>query len=67
MEVLVSVLLRDLVFWVSHQQYVSGNGNTGEFQIFTFQDENLRSGINWLCLEMTLLKALFLERGLFSG
>jgi hypothetical protein len=33
----------------------------------TLQGENPRSGLNWLCLAMTLLKALFCERGLSSG
>jgi hypothetical protein len=28
-------------------------------QSLTFQDENPRSGLNWLCLAMSLLKALF--------
>jgi hypothetical protein len=56
-----------LVFWVSQQQYASGGGNTGEVQSLAFQDVNPRSGLNWLCLAMTLLKALFLEWGLFSG
>jgi hypothetical protein len=63
MEVQVYALLRDLLgvlgFAAAHQQYASGGGNTGEVQSLTFQDVNPRSGINWLCLAMTLLKALF--------
>jgi hypothetical protein len=41
------------------QQYESGGGIIGEVQSLTFQGENPRSGLNWLCLAMTLLKALF--------
>jgi hypothetical protein len=55
-----------LVFWVSEQQYESGGRITGEVQSLTFQGENPRSGRNWLCLAMALLKALFWERGLSS-
>ena len=31
----------------------------GAIQSLTSQGENLRPGLNWLCLAMTLLKALF--------
>ena len=31
----------------------------GEVQSSTFQGENPRSGLNWLCLAMILLEALF--------
>jgi hypothetical protein len=56
-----------LVFWVSQQQYASGGDNTGEVQSLTFQDVNPKSGLNWLCLAMSLLMALFWEWGLSSG
>jgi hypothetical protein len=49
------------------QRYASGGDSTGEVQSPTLQDENLRSGLNWLCLAMTLLKALFCVRGISSG
>jgi hypothetical protein len=45
---------------------VSGGDSTGEVQGPTLHGENLRSGLNWLCLAIALLKALFCERGLFS-
>ena len=38
---------------------VSGGDRTGEVQSLTFQGENLRSGLNCLCLAMDLLKTLF--------
>jgi hypothetical protein len=38
------------------QWYASGGDCTGEV---TFQGENPRSGLNWLCLAMALLKTLF--------
>jgi hypothetical protein len=44
---------------------VRGGNSTGEVQGPTLQGENLRSGLNWLCLAMVLLKVLFCERGLF--
>jgi hypothetical protein len=47
------------VFWVSQQQYENRGGSTGEVQGLTFQGENPRSSLNWLCLAMVLLKALF--------
>jgi hypothetical protein len=40
------------VFWFGEETQV-------KFRVFTFQDENPRSGLNWLCLAMSLLKALF--------
>jgi hypothetical protein len=45
----------------------SGGDSIGEVQSLTLQDENPRSGLNWLCLTMTLLKALFCEQELFPG
>jgi hypothetical protein len=45
----------------------SGGDGTGEVQGPTLQGENPRSGLNWLCLAIALLRALFCERGLFSG
>jgi hypothetical protein len=48
------------------QRYASGADSTGEVQSPTLQSENPRSGLNWLCLAMTLLKTLFCERGLSS-
>jgi hypothetical protein len=62
MEVQISVMLRDLmVFWMSHQQYLSGGGNTREVQSLTYRCENLRSDLNWLCMAMAFLKAFFWE------
>jgi hypothetical protein len=52
-------IVEGLVFWVSQQQYASGGGNIGEVQSLTFQDENSRSGLSWLCLALSLLMALF--------
>jgi hypothetical protein len=34
-------------------------GTTGEVQSFIFWGENPRSSLNWLCVAMFLLKALF--------
>jgi hypothetical protein len=51
------------VFPVLQQQCASGGDNTSEIQSLTSQGENLRSGLNWLCLTMSLLKALFLRAG----
>jgi hypothetical protein len=48
-----------LGFWVLQQQYESGGDNIVEVQSLAFQGENLRSGLNRLCLAMALLKALF--------
>ena len=60
MEVKVYVLVRNLLGVLGlQQQYESGGGSTCEVQSPSIQDENLRSGLNWLCLAMTLLKALF--------
>jgi hypothetical protein len=53
MDVRVSALLSDLL------GVESGGGNTSEIQSLTFQGENPRFGLNWLCLAMALLKALF--------
>jgi hypothetical protein len=39
----------------------SGGDSTGEVQSLTLQGENPKSGLNWLCLAMSLLKALFCE------
>jgi hypothetical protein len=41
---------------------VSGGDSIGEVQGPTLQGENPRSGLNWLCLAIALLKALFCER-----
>jgi hypothetical protein len=45
----------------------SGGNSTGEVQCPTLQGENPRSGLNWLCLAIASLRALFCECGLFSG
>lgn len=45
---------------------VNGGDNTEEVQSLTFQSENSRSGLNWLCLAMALLKTLFCERVLWN-
>jgi hypothetical protein len=41
------------------QRHVSGGDCTEEVQSLTFQGENPRSGLNWLCLAMAFLKVLF--------
>ena len=43
------------------QRHVSGGDNIGEVQSPTFQGENPRSGLNWLCLTLFFLKALLLK------
>jgi hypothetical protein len=43
----------------------SWGDNIGEVQSPTFQGENPRSDLNWLCLAMALLKALFGESAEF--
>jgi hypothetical protein len=45
----------------------SGGDSTGEVQGPTLQGENPRSSLNWSCLAIALLRALFVERGPFSG
>jgi hypothetical protein len=54
-----------MVTWSSAIE--SGGDNTGKVQSLTFQGENPRSGLNWLCLAMSLLEALFCERKLSLG
>jgi hypothetical protein len=44
----------------------SGGDSIGEVQGPTLQGENPRSGLNWLCLAISLLKVLLCGRGLFS-
>jgi hypothetical protein len=39
------------------QRHVSGGDYTGEVQCPTFHGGNPRSGLNWLCLAIALLKA----------
>ena len=51
------------MFRVSQQQYASGGDNTCEVQSLTFQDENPRSGLKWLCLAMTLSEGIVLRAG----
>ena len=43
------------------ERHVSGGENIRELQSPTFQGENIRSGLNWLCLALFLLKALLLK------
>ena len=45
--------------WILQQQYERGGGNIGEVQSLTFQGEHSMSVLNWLCLTMTFLEALF--------
>jgi hypothetical protein len=47
------------VFRDLEQRHVSGGDNIREVQSPTFQGENPRSGLNWLCLTVVLLKTLF--------
>jgi hypothetical protein len=47
------------VFWDSQQWYEGGGGSIGEVHSPTFQGENPMSDLNWLCMTMTLLEALF--------
>ena len=56
-------LLGDLLLGAAAM--ASGGDSTGEVQGPNFQGENLRSGLNWLCLAMTLLKALLLRVWIF--
>jgi hypothetical protein len=48
-------------------QHRKWGDNTRELQTLTFQGENIMSSLNWLCLEISLLKAIFCERGLSPG
>jgi hypothetical protein len=48
-------------------EFASGGDSTGGIQCLNLQDENPRSGFNWLCLVMTLLAVLFCECGLSLG
>jgi hypothetical protein len=45
----------------------SGSVSIGEVQSPSLQGEYSRSGLSWLCMSMTLLKALLCERGLSPG
>jgi hypothetical protein len=47
------------VFHDFEQPLDSGGDCTGEFIVLSLQGENLRSGLNLLCLVMSLLKAMF--------
>jgi hypothetical protein len=58
----LALLIRDL-----EQLHVRWGDCIGELQSLTFQGENPRSGLNWFCLAMALLKALFCEWGLSSN
>jgi hypothetical protein len=58
-------LLHDL--WLVAAASASGGDSTGGVQSSTLQGENPRSGLKWLCLAMTLLKALFYEWGVSRG
>jgi hypothetical protein len=55
----IRATLDTLVFRDSRQRYESGGDNTGEVQSPTFQGENPRSSLNWLCVAMALVEALF--------
>jgi hypothetical protein len=55
------------MFRTSQQWYGSGGGSICEVRSLTFQGESPMSGLNWFCLAMSLLKALFSERRLSSG
>jgi hypothetical protein len=46
-------------FVTSNSDLFCGGDCTGEVQSSIFQGENPRSSLNWLCLAMFLLKALF--------
>jgi hypothetical protein len=58
----------ELAWWfvIWSNSIVSEGNNTGEVRSLNFQGENPRSGLNYLCMEMTLLKALFLLARTFS-
>jgi hypothetical protein len=58
----IGLAIRDLKQW-----YASGGDYTWGVHCPTLQDENPRSGLNWLCLEIASLKVLFCERGLSPG
>jgi hypothetical protein len=58
-------------FWVGDSRLGAGaaasasRGDiTGEIKSLNLQGENPRSGLNWLCMAIALLEALFYERGL---
>jgi hypothetical protein len=60
MEVRISVMLRVLLGILGFTATIcKWGGGTGEVQCFIFQDENPRSNLNWFCLAVVLLKALF--------
>jgi hypothetical protein len=60
-------MLRDVLGVPGLQQwYACGGGSTGVIQSLISQGENPRSGLNWLCLAMFLLEALFSEWELSS-
>jgi hypothetical protein len=44
------------------ERHGSGGDITGEIQSLIFQGEIPMCGLNWLCLAMSLLKALFLSK-----
>jgi hypothetical protein len=58
----------ELVWWfVTWSSGIkSGGDSIGEVKSYTLQGENPMSGLNWLCLAITLLKALFLWARIFS-
>jgi hypothetical protein len=52
-----------LAWWFVTQSNGIENGgdNIGEVQCPTLQDDNPKSGLNWLCLAMILFKAFFMS------
>jgi hypothetical protein len=65
----VFVVMRNLLddLWLVAAALASEGDNIGIVLSPTFQGKNLRYGLNWLCVTMALLKALFCERGSSRG
>jgi hypothetical protein len=55
-------VIRDL-----EKLHASGDDCTGEVHSLILQGKNPRSDLNWLCLAMSLLKALFFRVRTSSG
>jgi hypothetical protein len=53
-----------VIYDLGQRYWQVGDDNIGEIQCLNLQGKNPRSGLNWLCMEMALLKILFCERGL---
>jgi hypothetical protein len=67
--VLVFVAMRNLLgdLWLVVVALECGGGSIGAVQRPTLQGKNPKSGLNWLCLTIALLKALFCKQWLSLG